>query len=238
MADPKPVVLSFSEVIRHNIRRLRQERGWSQRRLAEIAQDRTGDPAPDESWTQFRVSDLEGGRKGRRKNPTPEELAGLARALGVPILDLMLPPDHIAVPDPASDEPPVVPLRIKLGNDVLPPDLFRLFVFGKALPDAVFERLEIELSELVRQGKFAGWATENRLVDAARREGFSEWLALTVGSPEFQRWLAGPDSEELTEEQMAEGVAIPKTESGEEITGPTRFFLRVGSGSKRKEEEE
>jgi transcriptional regulator with XRE-family HTH domain len=60
-----------------NIRRLRKQRGWSQDALASAAR-----------IDQNAVSLIE----NRRSNPTIVAIEGLAKALGVPVAELLVPP--------------------------------------------------------------------------------------------------------------------------------------------------
>lgn len=88
MDEPKePEIVSISAVIRDNLRELREEKDWSQRQVAEILTERTG-----ETWTQTRVLDMEGGR-GRDRSITSDELAILCRVYEVSLLDLLRVPD-------------------------------------------------------------------------------------------------------------------------------------------------
>lgn len=64
-------------MIAANIRRLRKQRGWSQDALAREA-----------GIDQNAVSLIE----NRRANPTIVAIEGLAKALGVPIAELLAPP--------------------------------------------------------------------------------------------------------------------------------------------------
>ncbi len=92
MDEPnEPKTLSVSAVIRGNLRRLREAKGWSQRQLAEELTRRTG-----EKWSQTRVLDLEGSR-GRDRTISPEELAVLCPLYGVSLLDLLQPPEGTRV---------------------------------------------------------------------------------------------------------------------------------------------
>ena len=110
--------MAFSDVIRFNLRRLREERGWSQRRIAEAITSRTG-----EVWTSFRLSDLEGGRRGRDRTISPEELLTLALTYDVSIVELMTPPESVET-DSGSR-----PVRVQVGQDQVSPELFHRLAF-------------------------------------------------------------------------------------------------------------
>lgn len=82
-----PKIVSISAVIRDNLKELREEKDWSQRQVAEILTERTG-----ETWTQTRVLDMEGGR-GRKRTISPDELVVLARLYGKHLKELFRVPD-------------------------------------------------------------------------------------------------------------------------------------------------
>jgi hypothetical protein len=88
--------LSPNQIVAWNLRRLRQEAGLSQPRLAELASHH-GLP-----WTAFTVSDAElsadPARKGRRF--TPDELVVLATLFSVTPTALLVPPR----PEDAGDQ--------------------------------------------------------------------------------------------------------------------------------------
>lgn len=71
------VQTNLCEIFRHNLRRLREERGLSQSALARHAEVAQG-------W----ISDLEAGKR----RPTLTSLQHLAEALGVPAVQLLTPP--------------------------------------------------------------------------------------------------------------------------------------------------
>lgn len=122
--------MTISDVIRHNVRYYRDEiRGWSQRELAERLEFTTG-----EAWTQFRVSDIEGGRRGRDRTISPEELLALARELDVSIIELMTPPSVVRIGDDRGSQ-----VKVRLGTDIVSPDLFFRLAF--MLPAKYRERL-------------------------------------------------------------------------------------------------
>ena len=116
---PEPVVMTMSDVIRHNLRRLREELDekygeWSQARVASIITSRSG-----EKWTQSRLSDLEGRREGRKKTISPEELVTLALTYDVSVVELMTPPQTV------NDRP----VRVRVGQDAVSPEVFTRLAF-------------------------------------------------------------------------------------------------------------
>jgi transcriptional regulator with XRE-family HTH domain len=118
--------MTISDVVRHNVRRYRRQRSLSQRELAELLQSLAGDPKP---WTQFRVSDIEGGRKGRDRTISPEEMLTLARGLDISLIELMTPPEVIEIGEDKEGSLLVAPVRVRVGRDEVAPDLFFRLAF-------------------------------------------------------------------------------------------------------------
>ncbi len=118
--------MTISDVIRHNVRRYRGEQGLSQREMAELLQSRSGDPKP---WTQFRVSDIEGGRKGRDRTISPEEMLALARGFDISLIELMTPPEVIKMGEDGEGSPLFAAVRVRVGHDKVAPDLFFRLAF-------------------------------------------------------------------------------------------------------------
>lgn len=112
MAIPETGPLTVDEVVALNLRRVRKLSGLTREDLASRIDSKTAD-----SWSIWRIIDLERGRDRSRKVLWSDVVA-LARALKVTVFDLVLPPEDRFV----TLEPPI--------GGVLQMDIPR-HVFGK-----------------------------------------------------------------------------------------------------------
>ena len=119
-----------------------------------------------EKWDATMISKTE---KHQRKL-TLNELVALALVFGVSPVDLLT---------PEPDE------HIKIGDAVMPRDVYLQAV-------VYFPGIFSKLRRLVAEGKFSGWGTVDRLLDA----GFSEWEANLIAGTKFSEWLIGPSEDE------------------------------------------
>lgn len=103
-------VMTVSDVVRHNLRKARNERGLSQRGVAAHV-----------GWSQTTVRDLEGGR--RAKTISPEDLVTLAILYGRSVAELYVPPD--SVEDNGQD----IPVKVEHQSDQLSPEVFYRLAF-------------------------------------------------------------------------------------------------------------
>ena len=99
MAIPESGLLTLDEVVAVNLRKLRNQARLTRDQLATRIDKKT-----DESWTKWRILDLEAGRNRSRK-VLWSDLVALARALKVTIFDLVLPPEDrfVSLGDPLMD---------------------------------------------------------------------------------------------------------------------------------------
>jgi transcriptional regulator with XRE-family HTH domain len=106
-------ILEWSQVVAENIRRLRQQAGWTQAKLAN-AMSKSGF-----NWTRVTVAEVEG--NARAVHPT--ELLVLAGLFAEPMANLLIPsgPDQIVLPAiPEDDEQPGYISRVRtIDADVL-----------------------------------------------------------------------------------------------------------------------
>lgn len=133
---------SVSDVIRYNVQTLRKREGVTQEELARQLTVRT-----DELWTQFRISDIEGGRKGRQRTISPDELLALARELAVSVIELMTPPERMENRS----------VRVRVGTDEVTPDMFFRFAF--LLPSQYRDRFGRRMFDLAVRD-VEGWFGE------------------------------------------------------------------------------
>ena len=165
----EPETMTITEVIRQNLRRLRNRGRWvieeeghppkgrwlseSRRQVAERIRAWTG----DNSWDEWRIYDIEG-RKGRDRSISAEELSVLAITYDTSVLDLMTPPPDV---------------RVKVGGDTLSPPVFDRVLGTPTEAPALEDEL---MRRLVLQRGFRGEATKEDLMNA----GMPEWIAETV----------------------------------------------------------
>lgn len=127
--------LTVDEIVAVNLRALREKAGLTREQLA-----RRVDKKATDSWTKWRILDLEGGRDRARK-VLWSDLILLSRALKVTIFELVLPPDdRFAVFEVV---PGVFPVQV-------PRHVFAKWFFG--IP-----------------GEYLNEASIKNMVDAARR---------------------------------------------------------------------
>lgn len=182
--------------------------------LAEKTEARSGPPAEGERWTQFRISDIEGGRADRRKRTvTPEELVALARVFDVPLFEFYM--SDMDNPDEKIDMG---------GVDVRGADFFRLVFWIPAdyrtITDRLqggvdesgrptlgsrvsfqVERFEEAMANLLESGEIhpelldafldGDASAERAMLAAFQRELGNEEMVMEVfGSPRNKEWLA------------------------------------------------
>lgn len=78
-----------SALVAGNIKRLRIDRGFSQKVLATLMQTYHAVP---QSWNDQKIGELEHSRKGRERNITVDDLVAVSHALSVELWQLLLPP--------------------------------------------------------------------------------------------------------------------------------------------------
>jgi transcriptional regulator with XRE-family HTH domain len=160
------------EEIGHNIRRLREERGWNQTELGFHA-----DMSPSI------ISLIENGKR----NPSTATLAKIARALGVEVVDLFPKARRRSSPEPSllnglEDErhlsrfsEAIIAVAARWGEAVSSPDMNdgeRLAIIGAALQlsDVISERVEDENWETIpNQERLEIVTTMEKLVEAANQ---------------------------------------------------------------------
>ena len=128
MAISESGPLTVDEVVAINLRRLRKQAGLTREELASTMDSKTAD-----SWSKWRVLDLERGRDRSRK-VLWNDVVALARALKATVFELVLPPEDRFV----ALEPPI--------GGVLQMDIPR-HVFGKwlfGIPGELLTREGIE----------------------------------------------------------------------------------------------
>lgn len=102
--------LSLDEVVAKNLRRIRDRKGWSRKKLAELAAMASAD-----EWPEWRIIDLEGARSGRPPSSAKwPELVTLSYVLDVTLWELVLPePGVQAVVNPIPPDE----YGVKVGNE-------------------------------------------------------------------------------------------------------------------------
>jgi transcriptional regulator with XRE-family HTH domain len=178
--------MSVSDVIRHNARRLRADLGLSQSRIAKRINARTA----SEDWTQFRISDIEGGRKGRERNISPEELITLAITFDVSVVELMTPPESIT--DEAGDERPV---RVIVDGDVVSPAVFHRLAFllgpeWRSAADSMHHGRDQQ--ERISEASAVGWYGRAITEGIAARFPDTDWRSVVADEDmlvEVFRWV-------------------------------------------------
>lgn len=102
------IELSLNQIASWNLRRLRNDAGMTQQRLADLMTDL------GVAWTAFTVSDAEraADRPGKGRRFNPDELALLALLFGVTPTELLVPPS----PSDLGEEPEHVAVMVRLGK--------------------------------------------------------------------------------------------------------------------------
>lgn len=92
-----PGEASTDQIVAGNVRRVREKLlGWSRAQLAEAVNAYL--PPGSRPWKDHSVLDVEWRRSsGRKRIVGPAEIVALARALGVHVSDLFLPPPHVTI---------------------------------------------------------------------------------------------------------------------------------------------
>lgn len=176
--------LTANQLAGRNIHRLRVARGWNQLDLAARLAELTGKPWRKDKisrceWPEGHIVKKKGGDYQRMLSP--DDLIAFARVFDVTPVELITPREGESV---------------HVGDAVLPADAFMWLVFHQGIPESYFSDLKRELERLVAKGKFAGWATKERLVSAAGGQAFTEWEAQALASDEFFEWETGVDPNE------------------------------------------
>lgn len=87
MSPRKPPKQALGDVLAASIKRLREDRGWTQEQLAERMQG-----AGFNSWARSTVTEVEG--SGRRRQVSVAELIGLAQVFEAPVFSMLWPVDR------------------------------------------------------------------------------------------------------------------------------------------------
>jgi transcriptional regulator with XRE-family HTH domain len=103
----RPLSDSFGRIIGENIKALRNEAGWSQERLAR-AMETAG-----YIWKRITCAEVE----ASTRRVSLEELVGLAALFGVPLIELLLPREHVGVDLPERDLSRRDTLELLLGRE-------------------------------------------------------------------------------------------------------------------------
>lgn len=169
--------ISVNEVIGRNVRRLRGDRGWTQRELADRLSDWIG-----ERWDVSTVSRAEAdpkhGKPARRAY-TADEIVALALIFGVSLIELFT---------PANGD------RVRIGNqDTSTAELAGGETFLRSV--VYFPHLADRLNQAVLEGRFSGWATVDRLKEA----GFEDWQAEVLAAADWL-WTGRPPHQEDTDD--------------------------------------
>jgi transcriptional regulator with XRE-family HTH domain len=169
--DPTPRVVTLDQVVAWNIAWYRRAAGMKQARLAEHL-----------GWPENRVSEAERAWHGKRTREfNAQLLADLARALGIPLIALLLPPEGERVLLASADGEPLGMPDLMLS--LIMPDRTAqtpvMDAYRERLRGAVTRHLNTDWAREVARWLRLMEDREARTDRAARLRSQAEWLAGT-----------------------------------------------------------
>lgn len=170
MTGKEPEVWTMTDVVRNNLKKARGDE--SRRALAARIAQWTDDP----TWNEWRILDIEGGRQGRQRTVSVEELVMLAIAHRTSVMALLSPPDGVMV---------------RVGQDLYSPATFDYLVFNFPPPGRLTRRERLD--ELARSAYEVELNPADFQYEASVMMDVLRGLVDSDPSVSWMAWLGDPE---------------------------------------------